>query len=164
MHWHLIRYVKLPSLYAGSLLMTPRLPGNPNNIFDASVLTRFSDIESRRDAIINMAKNKANAPHTILLVGGTGLGNSSLVELIANTLLSRDGYDLASLDRANERGPLDSGTRTVSPHLYEIASELGVLVSINVMNVVRSHNLSPRFVSSKHPDSPALTVLSTTNS
>jgi len=114
--------------------MTPRLPGNPKNIFDASVLTKFSDLESRRDAIINMAKNKANAPHTILLVGGTGVGKSSLVELIADTLLDRNlnHWDLGSLDRANERGPFGSGTRTVSPHLYEIATELGVLVSANV--------------------------------
>ena len=131
-------YVKLSSvgrcLVMYVWLLSPRLPGNPNNIFDASVLTGFSDLESRKDMIINMTKNKANAPHTILLVGGTGVGKSSLVELIANTLLSRDGnyYNLASLDRANERETFGSGTRTVSPHLYEIATELGVLVSANV--------------------------------
>jgi len=81
-----------------------------------------------------MAKNKANAPHTILLIGGTGVGKSSLVEFIANTLLGRDGdyYDLAFLDRTNERGLFGSGTRTMSPHLYEIATEPGVLVSVNL--------------------------------
>ena len=132
--------------------MTPRLPGNPKNIFDASVLTKFSDLESRRDAIINMAKNKANAPHTILLVGGTGVGRSSFMGFIANALLGRDDdyYDLFISDRAS--------------HVYEIASELGILVSAYVLNAVIGHNLSPRFVSSTRTGSPALTVLSTTSS
>jgi len=107
-----------------------------------------------------MAKKKANAPHTILLVGGTDVGKAPLVEFIANTLLSIDGdyYDLASLDR------FGSWAWTVSPHLYEIVSEGGVLVSTNVLSAVRRHNLSPRFVSSKRPGLPALTVLSTTSS
>jgi len=134
-------FVKLPSvcLVTRSLSsVTPWLPGNPSSIFDTSGLTRFSDIKPRRDAIINMARNKANAPHTILLVGGTGVGKSSLVEFIANTILSRHGCycALASLDSANERRDPGMGTVTVSPHLYEIPSELGVLVSVNFSNVV----------------------------
>lgn len=63
-----------------------------------------------------MSRNKANKPYTILLVGETGGGKSSLLTFIANVLLGNDidHYDLDILDQ----GPPAHRCMEV-PHLYE---------------------------------------------
>ena len=70
------------------------------------ILTVFpSDVESLKKGIIKTSKNKTKAPYTIFLLGETGVGKSSIVELIANVLAGNDidNCNLNILDHANER-------------------------------------------------------------
>lgn len=79
-------------------------------------------------------KTRAKAPYTILLVGETGVGKSTLLELIANVLHSKDvdHYDLDTLDHTNERGGSSNQSQTNSARLYEFTSKNGVVVSGDV--------------------------------
>ena len=110
--------------------ITAGLSGNFNNIVDISVLTVFPSYRSLiKYGFITAPKNDVNASYTILLVGRTGVKKSLLLTFIANVLLgnSIDHYNLDILDR-----PLDKGTalgQTALPHLYEIMSVSGTLVS-----------------------------------
>jgi len=93
------------------------------------VLTVFtSDVESLRKGVIKTSKNKA---YTILLVGETGVGKSSVLEFIANKLLGKDPdhYDFKILDHTNEQGGLDNQSQTNSARLYEFTSKNGIVVS-----------------------------------
>jgi len=95
----------------------------PHSIFDALFLTLFSsDVESLKKGII---KSSTKAPYTILLVGETGVGKSSVVELIANALVAHgsDHYDFSILDHNNE-------SQINSVRLYEFKSKNGVVVSV----------------------------------
>jgi polynucleotide 5'-kinase involved in rRNA processing len=70
------------------------------------VLTEFlSDVESLKKGIIKVSKNQVGAPYTILIVGETGVGKSSVLEFIVNVLLGNDiDYcDFNILDRTNEQ-------------------------------------------------------------
>jgi predicted GTPase len=90
------------------------------------VLTVFSsDIDSLKKGIIKKSKNKANKPYTILLVGETGVGKSSVLEFIANVLLGNDidHYDFDILDHT------DNHSQTNSARLYEFTSKNGIVVS-----------------------------------
>ena len=80
-----------------------------------------SDVDSLKRGIVKMTKNKANTPYTVLLVGETGVGKSSLVKFIANALHFYDPVIFVQGARDQD-----------SPHLHEIASKNGVLVSANV--------------------------------
>ena len=95
-----------------------------SNTSDVLVLTVFlSLVNFLKYGIIRTAKNKANAPYTILLVGETGVGKTSLLKFIANVLIGND-IDHYNLDILDCRpGP------TESSHLYEIMSVGGILVS-----------------------------------
>jgi len=98
------------------------------------ILTVFpSDVESLRKGVIKTSKNKA---YTILLVGETGVGKSSVLELLANILLGKDTdhYDFEILDHTNEQGGLDNQSRTNSARLYEYTSSNGVVVSTRVFD------------------------------
>jgi hypothetical protein len=77
-------------------------------------------------------------------VGGTAVGKSSLLKYIANVLLGNDidHYDLDILDRSPNKG--SAVGRTALPHLYEIRSVSGLLVSARVSNEMRRHNLLPK--------------------
>ena len=96
-----------------------------HSIFHALFLTLFSsNVESLENGVIKRSTNKGKAPYTILLVGETGVGKSSVVELIANALLAHgsDHYDFGILDHNNE-------SQINSVRLYEFTSKNGVVVS-----------------------------------
>ena len=83
--------------------------------------------------IIKTSRNEAQAPYTILLVGETGTGKSSLLEFIANILIGKDVdcYDFNILDY-NEEGGSGGQTQTNSARMYEFTSKNGVMVSIGI--------------------------------
>jgi predicted GTPase len=80
---------------------------------------------------VKTSMNAANLPYTILLVGETGAGKSSLLELIANVLMGNDvdHYDSNILDRANEQGNSVNQSQTNSAWIYERTSKNGIVVS-----------------------------------
>ena len=86
-----------------------------------------------KQGIIKTPKNAANAPYTILLVGETGVGKSSVMELIANVLTGSDidHYNFEILDRTNERGGSNNQSQTSSSRFYELTSRNGIAVSAN---------------------------------
>src|SRR5258706_14667292 len=90
-----------------------------------------SDVESLKKGIIKTSKNRANRPYTILLVGETGVGKSSLLEYIANVLAGNeiDHYNFDILDRTNEQGGSDNQSQTNAPCLYQFTSKNGITVS-----------------------------------
>ena len=93
-----------------------------------------SDVESLRRGIIGTSKDKVQAPYTILLVGETGVGKSSVLELIANVLVGKDvdNYDFNILDHANEQHGSDHQSQTNSARLYPLMSNNGRVVSIYI--------------------------------
>ena len=106
-------------------------------VVGASVLTVFSsDVESLKKGIVKTSKNKVNAPYTILLVGETGVGKSSVLEFIANTLIGNDidHYDFQILDHANEQSGSENQSQTNSARMYEPSSKNGIVVSVNVFH------------------------------
>ena len=88
-------------------------------------------MESLKKGIIKTSKNMANAPYTIFLVGETGVGKSSVMELIANVLLGKDigHYDFEILDQTNEQGGFDNQSQTKEARFYKFASRSNIVVS-----------------------------------
>jgi len=64
------------------------------------------DVESLKKGTIKTSKDKAKALYTIILVGETRVGNSSVLELIANVVPATDvdHYDFHTLDHTNKQG------------------------------------------------------------
>ena len=93
-----------------------------------------SDVESLKKGTIKTLTNAVQAPYTIILVGETGVGKSSILEYIANVLLGNDidHYDAKILDRANEQGGTDNQSQTNSARLYQLTSKNGMVVSASV--------------------------------
>ena len=91
-------------------------------------------------------------------MGGTGVARSSLLKFIANVLLGNDinHYNLDILERLPGEG--DPVGQTALPHLYEIMSVGGTLVSTRFFNEVRMHNLLTRFVFSTRLGWTAFTI------
>ena len=99
------------------------------------VLTVFSSsIESLKNGIVSVSKNDVKAPYTILLVGETGVGKSSVLELIANVLAGNDTdrYNFDVLDRTNEQDGPTNQSQTDSARIYEFTSKNGVVVSTSI--------------------------------
>ena len=99
------------------------------------VLTIFSsNIESLKNGIVHVSKNDVKAPYTILLVGETGVGKSSVLELIANVLAANDTahYNFDVLDHTNEQGGPTNQSQTNSARMYEFRSKNGVVVSTSI--------------------------------
>lgn len=95
---------------------------------------RSSDVESLKYGIIRTSKNTVNTPITILLVGETGVGKSSVLELFANVLAGKDidHCDFDILDHTNEQGGPDNQSQTKSARLYEFKSKNGIMVGAGV--------------------------------
>ena len=91
-----------------------------------------SNVVSLKKGITKTSKNHAS--YTILLVGETGVGKSSVVELIGNVLAGNDigHYDFNILDHANERGGSDDQSQTSSTRIYELTSKNGIVVRASV--------------------------------
>ena len=90
-------------------------------------------MESLKKGIIT-SKNEAKAPYTILLVGETGVGKSSVFELIANVFAGNDidHYNFHTLDHTNEQGGSNNQSKTNSARLYELTSKNGIVVSAGI--------------------------------
>ena len=106
---------------------------NFTDAFDAlaSALTPVSnDILSLKKGIVKTLKNTAT-PYTILLVGETNVGKSSVLELIAKVLAGdvTDHYDFNVLEHTKERGGSVNQSETNSVRLYELTSKNGIVVS-----------------------------------
>jgi len=86
-----------------------------------------SDVESLKEGNIKISENKAI---TILLVGETGVGKSSVLELIANVLTGKgiEHSDSDILDHSNEQGGSDNQSQTKAARLYELKSKNGITV------------------------------------
>ena len=113
---------------------TPRLSSKArhNDISDTIILTWFSsNVESLKKGILNVSKNNAKSSYTILLVGETGVGKSSVLEYIANVLIGRDvdHYDFEILDHTVEQGGSDDQSQT---RFYELRSNNGLVVCASV--------------------------------
>ena len=106
-------------------------------------------MESLQKGVIKTSKNEAKAPYTILLVGETGVGKSSFLELIANVLAGNDidHYNFDILDYTNEQGGSDNQSQTNSTRLYELRSKNGMAVCSGVCNVMCICNLFLRSTS-----------------
>ena len=99
------------------------------------VLTVFSsNIDSLKNGIVYVSKDNVKAPYTILLVGETGVGKSSVLELIANVLAGNDParYNFGVLDHTNEQSRPNNQSQTNSARLYEFTSKNGVVVSTSI--------------------------------
>ena len=140
-----------------------------SGISDISVLTVISsDVESLKQGIVKTSTNRANKSYTILLVGETGVGKSSVLELIANVLIGNDldHYDFDTLDPTNDQCGSDNQSQTNSSRLYEFTSRNGVTVSAGAVECGKYGvcNLFRRFASSIPRDWPTLAVHSKMNS
>ena len=105
-------------------------------MFLAPILTISpSDVESLRKGIIKTSKNKEQVgPYTILLVGETGTGKSTLLEFIANVLIGKPlgDYNFNILDQKNEQGGSSGQSQTNSARIYELTSNNGIVVSTGI--------------------------------
>jgi len=93
-----------------------------------------SDVESLKRGIIKTSKNRAKRSYTILLVGETGVGKSSVLEFIANVLAGNDidNYNFKILDHSNELGRPNHQSQTNSARLYEFTSKNGLSVGASI--------------------------------
>ena len=94
-------------------------------------------MESLKQGIIKTSQNSVQAAYTILLVGETGVGKSSVIEFIANVLIGNNigCYDFEILGRSNEQNGPTNQSRTTSARFYEFTSKNGIVVSKDVLNV-----------------------------
>jgi len=112
--------------------IAPRLSRRSHSHLGAVVLTLFSSsVVCLKQGMIQTQANPEKATYTILLVGETGVGKSSLLQFIANALHGNDvdHYDFDTLDDTNEQGGSNGQSQTNSARLYEFTSKNGIVVS-----------------------------------
>jgi ATP-dependent Clp protease ATP-binding subunit ClpA len=99
----------------------------------SALIVYSSNVQSLRNGILKTSKN-VQVPYTILLVGETGVGKSSVLEFIANVLIgnSTDHYKFDILDYSNEQGGSANQSQTNSARVYNLMSNNEVLVSASV--------------------------------
>ena len=100
------------------------------------VLTVFpSDVESLKNGFVKTSKNKANAPYTIFLVGDTGVGKTSLMELIANVLQGQsiDHYNFNIVDHSHGQDGPDNQSQAKEARVNEFTSKNGIVVSASAL-------------------------------
>jgi len=87
-------------------------------------------------------KDKAHCAD--LLVGGTGVGKSSALELVGNVPVDNNihGYDFGILDHTNEQGGLNNQSQTDSAW-----SKNGITVGSGAYEHAEICDLAPRFAS-----------------
>ncbi|KAK7458148.1 hypothetical protein VKT23_010056 [Stygiomarasmius scandens] len=92
----------------------------------------INDVPSLRNGIIKTVKNIGKVEFTILVVGETGVGKSSVLEFIANVLAgnSISDYNFSIIDQANESGGSGMNSQTNSAKLYSFTSQNGVVIRI----------------------------------
>ena len=85
-----------------------------------------SDVESLKNGIIKTSKNETKA-YNILLLGETGVGKSTFLELIASVLAGKhiNPYNIDVLDHTND-------LTTNSIQLCELKSKNGIVVSASI--------------------------------
>ncbi|KAJ7226853.1 hypothetical protein GGX14DRAFT_530807 [Mycena pura] len=88
---------------------------------------KINTIEDLRKGTIKTKRNKTAAPYTILLVGETGVGKSSVLQLFANVLAGNPAfkYDFSVLNHQNETSGSQASSQTNAAHLYEFVSKNG---------------------------------------
>lgn len=85
-----------------------------------------------KKGIVKTLNSKLQAPYTILLVGETGVGKSSVLEFIANALEGNDvnHYTFDHIDHSNEQGGSTNQSQTNSASVYNYKSTNGISVSV----------------------------------
>jgi len=117
------------------------LAGTRGNIQDAPAdhenapdsrgkISTTNDVESLRNGIIRTSRSNAKkALYTIVLVGESGVGKSSVVDFIGNVLAGND-LDHYILDHTNRQGGSANQIPTSEARLYEFTSINGIVVRI----------------------------------
>lgn len=122
-----------------------------------------SDVESLKYGFIKTSKDEAQAPYTIILLGETGVGKTTFIELIASVLVGKR-INLDDLDILDHTDELTNQTQTNSAPLYEFTSKNGIVVSDSICEHGSRRNGLLRFASSIRPVSPIRAIFSRTNS
>ena len=89
------------------------------------------DVDSLKNGIIKTSKNEAKAVYNIVLLGETGVGKSTFLELITSVLAGKriNPYNPDVVDHTID---LTNENQTDSAHLYELVSKNGIVVSANI--------------------------------
>lgn len=123
----------------------------------------LSDVEFLKNGFIKTSKDEAKAPYTIILLGETGVGKTTFIELIASVLVGKR-VNLDDLDILDHTDDLTNQTQTNSAHLYEFTSKNGVVVSASICEHGSRCNGPLRFASSTRPVFPIRAIFSRANS
>ncbi|THU98456.1 hypothetical protein K435DRAFT_795647 [Dendrothele bispora CBS 962.96] len=112
-----------------TIMSTVSTNANNKNAGDDNQPT-INDIPSLRNGIIKTVKSTGKVEFTILVVGETGVGKSSVLEFIANVLAgnSISDYDFKIIDEANESDGSGKHSQTNSAKLYSFTSKNGVVL------------------------------------
>lgn len=104
----------------------------PDTSSEEEEIPKLNNVGDLRKGIIKTQKNRANQPYTILLVGETGVGKSSVLEFLANVLAGNPAfkYEFDIIEQENESGGSDSQSQTNEARLYDFESRNGQVVRI----------------------------------
>jgi energy-coupling factor transporter ATP-binding protein EcfA2 len=88
---------------------------------------KLNSVEELKKGTIKTPSDNTSGEYTILFVGETGTGKTSLLSLLSNVLSGHtpDKYAFAH-DKSNEAGGSENHSQTESPKLYEFKSKNGI--------------------------------------